>query len=206
VITALLDSVEHQDSELLVLEGPSAASALRTLRDRRTQAILPMQGKIPNAVKVSWRKLSQHVQIADLLQSLHPERSVEPEFGCFRYQRVVLLNDPDVDGMHAGMLLVLFLFKYLPALIEQGRLYTVQVPLYGLYTDGKCTAHAYSDEQKDTLSAKMADDGASVDVRRFKSVASVDREILKGCLSLESVNRRPLTLAQCTRLCIPFEK
>jgi len=176
VITALLDSVEHQDSELLVLEGPSAASALRTLRDRRTQAILPMQGKIPNAVKVSWRKLSQHVQIADLLQSLHPERSVEPEFGCFRYQRVVLLNDPDVDGMHAGMLLVLFLFKYLPALIEQGRLYTVQVPLYGLY------------------------------VRRFKSVASVDREILKGCLSLESVNRRPLTLAQCTRLCIPFEK
>ena len=206
VKTALLDSVEHQDSELFVLEGPSAASALRTLRDRQTQAILPMQGKVPNAVKVPWHKLSQHAQIADLLQSLHPERSIEPEFSCFRYQRVLLLNDPDVDGMHAGMLLVLFLYKYLPALIEQGRLYSVQVPLYGLYRDGKCIAYAYSDDQKDMLSAKMSADGKPADIRRFKSVASVDRQILKVCLSQESDKRRQLTLTQCVRLCSSFKK
>ena len=77
VRTALLDSVEHQDSELVVLEGPAAASAVRTLRDRQTQALLPMQGKVPNATRVSWRKLSQHSQIADLLQSLHPQRSAQ---------------------------------------------------------------------------------------------------------------------------------
>jgi len=206
VKTALLDSVEHQDSELVVLEGPAAASAVRTLRDRQTQALLPMQGKVPNATRVSWRKLSQHSQIADLLQSLHPQRCIESDFSSFRYQRVVLLNDPDVDGMHAGMLLVLFLYKYLPELIKQGRLYSVQVPLYGLYKDGKCVSHAFSDAQRDVLSAKLADDGAPTDIRRFKSVASVDRQILLECLTFNSGARRQLSLVECERLCSPLEK
>lgn len=204
--TALLDSVEHQDSELVVLEGPAAASAVRTLRDRQTQALLPMQGKVPNATRVSWRKLSQHSQIADLLQSLHPQRCIESDFSSFRYQRVVLLNDPDVDGMHAGMLLVLFLYKYLPELIKQGRLYSAQVPLYGFYKDGKCLSHAFSDDQRDVLSAKLADDGAPAEVRRFKSVASVDRQILLHCLAPGSGTRRQLSFGECERLCSPFEK
>ena len=118
----------------------------------------------------------------------------------------MLLNDPDVDGMHAGMLLVLFLYKYLPELIKQGRLYSAQVPLYGFYKHGKCLSHAFSDDQRDVLSAKLADDGAPAEVRRFKSVASVDRQILLHCLTPGSGTRRQLSFVECERLCSPFEK
>jgi len=206
VKTALLDVEDHQQGELLIVEGCSAASTIKPLRDRQRQAILPMQGKIPNALKSSVDKLEQHVQIADLLQSLHPQRKVQLEFKNFRYQRVVLFNDPDTDGMHAGMLLILFIYRYLPELIKQGLLYTVQVPLYGFYKYGECISRAYTHRQMEELSAEYLSDESAIEVRRFKSVASVDQKLLLECLAPEYDRRSQLSFTECERLCSIFSQ
>jgi len=120
---ALIDCSEAFGSELFVVEGLSAANALSSVRDRLSQAVLPMQGKIPNANRTSLDKLLQHEQVGNLMHSLHPDGQVEAQLTQFRFERVILLSDPDADGLHAGLLLILFLSTQVPALVEQGRLF-----------------------------------------------------------------------------------
>ncbi len=196
--TALIDCSEIDEAELFIVEGQSAAGALRQVRDRRFQAILPMQGKIPNAVRTPAGRLLEHVQIADLLQSVHPERIVEFHTDQIRYKRIHLLCDPDMDGMHAGLLLVLFFYQHMREVIERGQLYSVRAPLYGLYRGSECVAHAYSDKQLKLLQEQF---GTAADVRRFKGVASVDAALLSGCIAPDSPARRVLSVSNCRDMC-----
>ncbi len=186
------------------MEGVSAASAVDRARDKRHQAVLPMQGKIPNAIRTSSKNLLQHVQIADLLQSVHPQRSIELPLIQSRYQRVLVLADPDVDGMHASLLLVLFFYQHAQELIEQGKLYMLHVPLYGIYSGSKCIARAYSQKQLDQMRIQLDNAGTSYDVTRFKGVGSLNNEMLKDCLAPDNRYRLPLSVSNCREMCAQF--
>ena len=199
VAAALIDCVTHEDSELFIVEGKHAANALRSVRNRRCQAILPMQGKVPNAQRTGKQRLTQHPQLNNLLCAIHPQRI--PEFDCesIRYSRLLLLNDPDVDGLHAGSLLMLFFYRYLPHLIEAGYLYTVQAPLFGLYRESECVALAYTDRGlQQQLEYANQTTTVAVEVRRYKGIASIEPAILsRECVFAESRRSSLLTLAAC---------
>lgn len=194
----MIDCTESEDAELFIVEGQSAAGALRQVRDRRFQAILPMQGKIPNAVRTSTERLLQHLQIADLLQSMHPERIVAFNTDLIRYKKIHLLCDPDMDGMHSGLLLMLFFYQHLRGVIEGGQLYLVRAPLFGLYRNSECVALAYSDKQLALLQGQLE---LPADVRRFKGVASLDAALLGNCISPDSRARQRLSVAGCRDMC-----
>ena len=197
--SALIDCTSHDDGELFIVEGKHAANALRSVRDRRCQAILPMQGKVPNAVRSSRNRLIQHPQLNDLLCAINPQRMPEPESTSIRYRRLLLLNDPDFDGHHAGSLLILFFYCYLPHLIEAGHLYNVQAPLFGLYRESECVALAYSDEGLQQQLEHFKQAGAEpAEVRRYKGIASIEPAILsRECVSAKSRRSSLLTIASC---------
>ena len=191
--------------ELFVVEGLSAANALSSVRDRRCQFVLPMQGKIPNANRTNIVKLLQHPQVGELLRSIHPERRVETPMTDFSFERVILLGDPDGDGLHATLLLVLFLSTRVPALAEQGRLYMVRAPLFGFFNNDECVALAYTDKQATSVAAELAEKySAQPAKRRFKGVASLDENLRRSLLNQHNPARHQLSTVDCEHLCQPI--
>ncbi len=201
--SSLIDCTDKD--EVIVVEGQSAANAIKAVRNRQKHAVLPMQGKVPNATRVSSANLLAHPNIADLLQSLHPERLVSTQIDPCRYQRIIILSDPDADGVHASILLLLFLFRYVPQLIEQERLFLVRAPLFGFYRDDECVAVAYSETHAAKVSRALAERIDSVvNKRRFKGVASLDINIRLSLLSPDYPARRKLSVENCRELCQPL--
>jgi len=200
--TSLIDSTDGCDNELIVVEGVSAANAVKSVRDRRLQAVLPMQGKVPNARRKSLDHLLAHPHIADLLQSIHPLRRVETRLTEFRYERLLILADPDADGLHASILLVLFLQQSLPGLIEQGRLFMVRAPLFGFYHNEQCVALAYSETHAAKVQTELHDRfNTRPDKRRYKGIASLDADLCLSLIAPDSSARRPLSINDCTEMC-----
>ena len=202
---ALIDCSETSGTELFVVEGLSAANALTSVRDRSTQAVLSMQGKIPNAGRTPLEKLLQHQQVGDLLQSINPDGRIEAPLTHFRFERVILLGDPDADGVHAGLLLVLFLSTQVPALVEQGRLCMVRSPLYGFFQNEECVAVAYHDKHAITVAGELAEtSSAPSDRRRFKGVASLPENLRRSLMKKDNPLRHQLTMPECEQLCRAF--
>ena len=197
----LIDCSEPVDSELFVVEGVSAANALRSVRDRRCQAVLPMQGKIPNASRTSPEKLLKHPQVANLLRSVHPDGCVETPLKRFKFERVILLGDPDADGLHAGLLLVLFLSTWLPELVEQGRLFIVRAPLYGFFQNDECMALAYTEKHATSFAHELTETCSQpMTKRRFKGVASLEVNLRRSLIEKDNPARQRLTMIECQRL------
>ncbi len=193
--------------ELFVVEGLSAANALSSVCDRRFQSVLPMQGKIPNASRTSNEKLLRHPQLVDLLRSIHPENRGEVPLTQFSFERVILLGDPDGDGLHATVLLVLFLSTRIPALVEQGRLYMVRAPLYGFYNDDECVALAYTDKQATSVAGELAEKYTAQSTRRrFKGIASLDENLRRSLIDKHNPARHRLSMMECERLCQPMTR
>lgn len=161
-----------------------------------------MQGKIPNANRTAAAKLLQHPNVADLLQSIHPERIVETDFSRFRFERVILLGDPDADGLHASVLLVLLLSTKLPELINQGRCFMVRAPLYGFFQNEKCVAVAYSDKHAATVEKALSERyTVPSSRRRFKGIASLDSDLRSRLMRKDNPTRRQLLMDECRELC-----
>jgi len=161
-----------------------------------------MQGKIPNANRTSAEKLLQHPNVADLLQSIHPDRIVETDFSRFQFERVILLGDPDADGLHASVLLVLLLSTRLPELISQGRFYMVRAPLYGFFQNETCVAVAYSDRHAATVGHALSEKYAVAASRlRFKGIASLDSDLRGSLMRKDNPTRRQLLMDECQELC-----
>lgn len=199
--STLIDCNGSANNELFVVEGVSAANAIKSVRDRRFQAVLPMQGKILNASKVSEQKLLAHPNIADLLQSLHPQRIVDKHMDQCRYQQIIILGDPDADGVHASLLLLLFFYRIIPSLIEQNRLVLLRAPLYGFYQSDDCVAIAYSDAHSQRVHADLMQSNAVVVKRRFKGIASFDISLREALLASDNPARKLLSLSDCKDLC-----
>src|SRR5437763_846361 len=126
-----------QGSELFVVEGDSASGSAKQARDRGSQAVLPLRGKILNVASAGKDKLAGNQQLADLVQALGAGTGVHYRHEDLRYEKVIVMTDADVDGAHIASLLITFFYRQMPKLIENGHLYLAVPPLYRLSHGGK---------------------------------------------------------------------
>lgn len=184
------------DNELIVVEGLSAADNIKRGRDATTQAVLAMQGKPINAAKASATRVHNDLQLQALTQALGCGTANHFDLSLFRYQRLVLLMDPDADGIHCGALLQIFLQQYLPALIDAGKLMMVRAPLREITVPGHGTAvYAYSEHHYQKLCEHFEQQGiGGYSSKRFKGVASLDVPLLRAsCLHRATRQEQLLT-------------
>lgn len=166
------------DTEIFLVEGDSAGGSAKQARNRETQAILPLRGKILNVASASADKLRQNQELSDLIQALGCGTGSQFNSDDLRYDRVIIMTDADVDGAHIAALLITFFYRMIPGLIEEGHLYLAVPPLYRLAQGGK-TIYARDDEHKDELLEKEFRSNAKVEVSRFKGLGEMMPQQLK---------------------------
>ncbi|MEL6567643.1 MAG: DNA topoisomerase IV subunit B [Pseudomonadota bacterium] len=168
-----------EDTELFLVEGDSAGGSAKQARDRKTQAILPLRGKILNVASASDDKLMKNAELGDLSLALGSPLGRRFSLDDLRYEKIIIMTDADVDGAHIAALLITFFYKMTPGLIEAGRLYLAMPPLYRLYNKKGKSVYAMDDEQKDALIVSEFKAGEKVEIGRFKGLGEMNPGQLK---------------------------
>jgi topoisomerase-4 subunit B len=177
----------------LRLPGKLADCSAKAARNRETQAILPLRGKILNVASASADKLRENQEVQDLIQALGCGTGAHYSDERLRYERVIIMTDADVDGAHIASLLMTFFYREMPKLIENGHLFLAQPPLYRL-TKGAKTEYALDDAQKDELLRTTFNGAGKVEVSRFK-----------GLGEMQSVHLRETTMDPAKRVLLKVD-
>ena len=165
-------------TELFLVEGDSAGGSAKQARNRKTQAVLPLRGKILNVASATTEKLSANQELSDLALALGVRPGKDFKLDDLRYGRIIIMTDADVDGAHIAALLMTYFYREMPHLVEAGRLYLAQPPLYRMTQGGK-TLYALDDIQREEIEATRFDGRGKIEISRFKGLGEMPPAQLK---------------------------
>ena len=173
--------------EIFLVEGDSAGGSAKQGRDRYTQAILPLRGKILNVEKVMWHKVFESESVMNIIQSIGVRFGVDGEgdkeanIDKLRYEKIIILTDADVDGSHIDTLIMTLFYRFMPKVIQEGHLYIATPPLYLCTYKNKAKEYCYTDQQRQAFLDKWGngvDDGKTIHTQRYKGLGEMNPEQL----------------------------
>ena len=177
-------------AELFVVEGDSASRAVESVRDARFQAVLPMQGKPMNALRATRRAVAANPLYTALVEAMGTGWDDAFDLSAARYERVVLLTDPDADGIHCGVLLLMFFHRWMRPWLDDGRLFVVQAPMFEIVPATGGPIRAYTEDEYRQRLEELAQAGAGIESKlRHRGLGSIDPGTLRTCCVVPETRR-----------------